>query len=170
METKKRRFTYAEITKITNDFETILGEGSFGKVYHGYLDDNTEVAVKMLSPSSRQGYEQFEAEVILNLTQAKNWSPNLYPTKKILILQVILLRTVHHKNLTTLYGYCNEGNQIGLIYEYMANGSLEEYLSGLILLFFFWLFKCLNKKVYQLTQCKNVLTFSMWMQIAMRTC
>ncbi|KAK9231892.1 hypothetical protein WN943_022133 [Citrus x changshan-huyou] len=104
LETKKRRFTYAEITKITNDFETILGEGSFGKVYHGYLDDNTEVAVKMLSPSSRQGYEQFEAEVIL-------------------------LRTVHHKNLTTLYGYCNEGNQIGLIYEYMANGSLEEYLS-----------------------------------------
>lgn len=85
METKKRRFTYAEITKITNDLETILGEGSFGKVYHGYLDDNTEVAVKMLSPSSRQGYEQFEAEVILNLTQAKNWSPNLYPTKKILI-------------------------------------------------------------------------------------
>ncbi|KAJ1420261.1 Serine-threonine/tyrosine-protein kinase, catalytic domain [Sesbania bispinosa] len=44
--------------------------------------------------------------------------------------QVKLLMRVHHKNLTSLIGYCNEDNNIGLIYEYMANGNLDEHLSG----------------------------------------
>ncbi|KAK0595490.1 hypothetical protein LWI29_007183 [Acer saccharum] len=66
-------------------------------------DDDTEVAVKMLSESSQQGYDQFEAEVKL-------------------------LLTVHHRNLTELYGYCDEGNHVGLIYECMANGNLKEHL------------------------------------------
>lgn len=38
---------------------------------------------------------------------------------------------VHHRNLTTLVGYCNEENNIGLIYEYMTNGNLNEILSGI---------------------------------------
>ena len=37
---------------------------------------------------------------------------------------------IHHKNLTSLVGYCNEGTNMGIIYEYMANQSLDEYLSG----------------------------------------
>ncbi|XP_050379786.1 probable LRR receptor-like serine/threonine-protein kinase At1g51880 [Argentina anserina] len=51
LESSKRNFTYSEIIKITRNFERILGKGGFGTVYHGHLD-NTEVAVKMLSPSS----------------------------------------------------------------------------------------------------------------------
>lgn len=47
---------------MTNNFERILGKGGFGTVYHGYSDD-CQVAVKMLSPSSAQGYKQFQAEV-----------------------------------------------------------------------------------------------------------
>jgi serine/threonine protein kinase len=47
-------------------------------------------------------------------------------------LQVKLLMRVHHKNPTSLIGYCNEGNNIGLIYEYMANGNLDELLSGTV--------------------------------------
>ena len=120
---KNPRFTYTEIVKMTNNFEMLLGEGSFGKVFHGYLDDDTEVAVKMLSESSRQGYDQFEAEVKL-------------------------LLTVHHRNLTALYGYCDEGNHVGLIYECMANGNLKEHLrAGLIetCLFFFQLFESSNR-------------------------
>ncbi|XP_057984361.1 LRR receptor-like serine/threonine-protein kinase IOS1 [Hevea brasiliensis] len=100
----KRQFAYFEVLEITNNFGSVLGRGGFGTVYHGYLDD-IEVAVKTLSPSSVQGYKEFQAEVKL------------------------LLR-VHHKNLTSLVGYCEEANNMVLIYEYMANGNLKHHLSG----------------------------------------
>ncbi|KAF4362108.1 hypothetical protein F8388_023960 [Cannabis sativa] len=101
---KMERYTYSEIGKVTNNFQKVIGEGGFGKVYHGYLN-GVEVAVKMLSSSSLQGHRQFHAELKL------------------------LLR-VHHKNLTTLVGYCNDGSNVGLIYEYMAMGNLRSHLSG----------------------------------------
>ncbi|PRQ49565.1 putative transferase, protein kinase RLK-Pelle-LRR-I-1 family [Rosa chinensis] len=87
-ESKKRQFTYSEVLTITNNFQTILGKGGFGLVYHGYVDD-TQVAVK-----------------------------------------VKLLMRVHHRNLTGLVGYCNEGTNMALLYEYMANGNLESHLLG----------------------------------------
>ncbi|XP_062155806.1 LRR receptor-like serine/threonine-protein kinase IOS1 isoform X2 [Alnus glutinosa] len=104
LESIQRQFTYSELLKITNNFEMILGKGGFGTVYRGRIDD-TQVAVKMLSPSSVQGFQQFQSEVKL-------------------------LMRVHHRNLTTLVGYCYEGTNMGLIYEYMANGDLEAHLSG----------------------------------------
>ena len=60
--TTKRSYSYEDILRITNNFERTLGVGGFGKVYYGKIDA-TEVAVKMLSPQSVQGYDQFEAEV-----------------------------------------------------------------------------------------------------------
>ena len=54
--------TYADIQMITNNFNTLLGEGGFGKVYHGHVDGNS-VAVKMISQSAVQGYQQFQSEV-----------------------------------------------------------------------------------------------------------
>ncbi|XP_050231698.1 LRR receptor-like serine/threonine-protein kinase IOS1 [Mercurialis annua] len=102
LELKKRRFTVSEVQQMTNDFRRIIGRGGFGTVYHGYLDD-LEVAVKVLSLSSIQGYREFQAEVKL------------------------LLR-VHHKNLTSLVGYCYEQSYMVLIYEYMANGNLRDRL------------------------------------------
>ncbi|KAL2332315.1 hypothetical protein Fmac_019896 [Flemingia macrophylla] len=101
---KKQIYSYSDVLKITNNFNKIIGKGGFGSVYLGYIDD-APVAVKMLSPSSVRGYQQFQAEVKL-------------------------LMRVHHKNLTSLVGYCNEGTDKGLIYEYMANGNLQEHLSG----------------------------------------
>ncbi|KAK0597961.1 hypothetical protein LWI29_030248 [Acer saccharum] len=102
LQLKNRRFLYSEVVRITDNFERIIGRGGFGTVYHGNLDD-IQVAVKMLSPSSVQGYKQFQAEVEL-------------------------LMRVHHKNLTTLVGYCDDGTHMGLIYEFMANGNLESHL------------------------------------------
>lgn len=58
----KRSYSYADILRITNNFERQLGVGGFGKVYYGEID-GTEVAVKMLSPQAALGYDQFEAEV-----------------------------------------------------------------------------------------------------------
>ncbi|KAJ0006693.1 hypothetical protein Pint_28794 [Pistacia integerrima] len=62
LEFKDRRFSFLDVVKITNNFESVLGNGGFGTVYHGYLDE-TQVAVKMLSPSSAQGYKEFQAEI-----------------------------------------------------------------------------------------------------------
>ncbi|KAF3962117.1 hypothetical protein CMV_013332 [Castanea mollissima] len=94
IDSMQRQFTYADLVRITNNFETVLGKGGSGQVYLGCIDD-TQVAVKVLSLSS-----------------------------------VKLLMRVHHRNLTTLVGYCYEGTSMGLVYEYMANGDLEAHLSG----------------------------------------
>ncbi|VVB00534.1 unnamed protein product [Arabis nemorensis] len=101
---KNRKLTYIDVVKMTNNFERVLGRGGFGVVYYGVLD-NEPVAVKMLTESTALGYKQFKAEVEL------------------------LLR-VHHKDLTCLVGYCEEGEKMSLIYEFMANGDLKEHLSG----------------------------------------
>ncbi|EOY26092.1 Leucine-rich repeat transmembrane protein kinase protein, putative [Theobroma cacao] len=102
--TKNRPFTYSEIASITANFNTVIGQGGFGKVYSGTLNDKTKVAVKLLSESSKQGFKQFQAEAQL-------------------------LMIVHHKNLVSLVGYCDEGDNLALIYEYMANGDLRKKLS-----------------------------------------
>ncbi|PNX79183.1 receptor-like protein kinase, partial [Trifolium pratense] len=100
---KHLAFSYSEILNITDNFKTIIGEGGFGKVYLGVLQNHTQVAVKMLSLSSMQGYKEFKTEVQL-------------------------LSVVHHRNLVSLIGYCNEGEIKALIYEYMANGNLHQHL------------------------------------------
>ncbi|XVE88782.1 hypothetical protein DITRI_Ditri19aG0096500 [Diplodiscus trichospermus] len=100
---KNRPFTYSQMVRITNKFTTVLGEGGFGKVYLGTLDDNTPVAVKLLSPSSNQGYKEFRAEAQL-------------------------LMIVHHRNLVSIVGYCDQSGNMALIYEYMANGDLRQHL------------------------------------------
>ena len=61
LESKNRQFTYSDIQMITNNFEKLLGEGEFGKVYLGYVDGNP-VAVKMISQSAVEGYQQFHSE------------------------------------------------------------------------------------------------------------
>ncbi|KAL6335728.1 hypothetical protein AAG906_039491 [Vitis piasezkii] len=78
-------------------FQKLLDQGASAKVYLGHLSDGTEVAVKMLTPSS--------------------------------VLAQRLTR-VHHKNLVSLIGYCDEGSRMVLVYEHMAKGNLKEYLSG----------------------------------------
>ena len=61
LESKTRQFTYTDIQMITNNFETLLGQGGFGKVYLGNVDGNP-VAVKIISQSAVQGYRQFQSE------------------------------------------------------------------------------------------------------------
>ncbi|KAI5555565.1 hypothetical protein BDE02_19G090700 [Populus trichocarpa] len=103
LKSKNQPFTYTEIVSITNNFQTIIGEGGFGKVYLGNLKDGRQVAVKLFSQSSRQGYKEFLSEVQL-------------------------LMIVHHRNLVSLVGYCNEHENMAVVYEYMANGNLKEQL------------------------------------------
>ncbi|KAF3783592.1 putative LRR receptor-like serine/threonine-protein kinase [Nymphaea thermarum] len=99
-------FTYEEILKITHNFETHIGEGGSGSVYYGLLNNGNEVAVKVLKDWRQRGSKEFIAEVKL-------------------------LVTVHHKNLVSFVGYCDEGMNMIVLYEYMHNGSLRDLLSGI---------------------------------------
>ncbi|KAG6526596.1 hypothetical protein ZIOFF_016588 [Zingiber officinale] len=102
---ENRQFTYMELHNITNNFQKILGKGGFGSVFHGHLEDGLQIAVKMLSQSSSQGTKEFLAEV-QHLTR------------------------VHHRNLVSLVGYCNEVNHLALVYEFMSQGTLQDHLRG----------------------------------------
>ncbi|XP_062198812.1 probable LRR receptor-like serine/threonine-protein kinase At1g51810 [Phragmites australis] len=103
--TYNRWFTYKELQKFTNNFKQFIGQGGFGPVYYGCLEDDTEVAVKMCSESSSHGLDEFLAEV-QSLTK------------------------VHHRNLVSLIGYCWEKDHLALVYEYMSQGSLFDHLRG----------------------------------------
>ncbi|KAK2991018.1 hypothetical protein RJ640_005500 [Escallonia rubra] len=101
-------FMLTTIQAATNGFSTEnkLGEGGFGPVYRGKLDDGKEIAVKRLSKNSGQGLDEFKTEVRL-------------------------IVKLQHKNLVRLLGCCVEGDEKLLVYEYMANTSLDAFLFGL---------------------------------------
>ncbi|XP_048423185.1 probable LRR receptor-like serine/threonine-protein kinase At4g29180 isoform X3 [Pyrus x bretschneideri] len=101
---KKCQFTHEEVLDITKNLKTSIGKGGFGTVYHGCMKDGTQVAVKMLSASSTQGPREFQTEAEL-------------------------LMRIHHRNLASFIGYCDDANNLALIYEYMANGNLKNSLS-----------------------------------------
>ncbi|CAH8306196.1 unnamed protein product [Eruca vesicaria subsp. sativa] len=98
-------FSYSELRAATQDFNRSnkLGEGGFGPVFKGKLNDGREIAVKQLSVASRQGKGQFVAEIAT-------------------------ISAVQHRNLVKLYGCCIEGNQRMLVYEYLSNNSLDQAL------------------------------------------
>jgi len=63
---ENRRFTYEDLEMITNNFQRVIGRGGFGYVYEGFLEDGTQVAVKMRSQSSNQGAKEFLTEVTIS--------------------------------------------------------------------------------------------------------
>ncbi|XP_014494245.1 probable LRR receptor-like serine/threonine-protein kinase At1g56130 [Vigna radiata var. radiata] len=107
IDTKPYTFSYSELKNATNDFnvENKLGEGGFGPVYKGTLNDGRVIAVKQLSVASHQGKSQFIAEIAT-------------------------ISAVQHRNLVKLYGCCIEGNKKLLVYEYLENKSLDQGLFG----------------------------------------
>ncbi|GLT66187.1 hypothetical protein SLA2020_385690 [Shorea laevis] len=98
-------FDFDSMVVATNNFNMAnkLGQGGYGPVYKGKLYDGTDVAVKRLSSSSGQGIEEFKNEVGL-------------------------ISKLQHRNLVRLVGCCVEGEERILIYEFLANKSLDNYL------------------------------------------
>ncbi|KAI9110448.1 hypothetical protein K1719_018608 [Acacia pycnantha] len=105
-ETGPKNFSYDELARATNDFEEEqkLGEGGFGCVYKGcFRDSNSYVAIKKISKDSKQGEEQFSAEVKI-------------------------MSKLSHRNLVPLIGWCHRREELLLVYEYMPQGSLDYHL------------------------------------------
>ncbi|MCL7038763.1 hypothetical protein MKW94_013539, partial [Papaver nudicaule] len=98
-------YTFRELATATRNFKEInlIGEGGFGRVYKGRLETGQIVAVKQLDQNGVQGNQEF-------------------------IVEVLMLSLLHHFNLVTLFGYCTDGDQRLLVYEYMPMGSLEDHL------------------------------------------
>uniref|UniRef100_A0A2N9G9F2 Receptor-like serine/threonine-protein kinase n=1 Tax=Fagus sylvatica TaxID=28930 RepID=A0A2N9G9F2_FAGSY len=99
-----RSFTYAELERVTDNFKEELGRGAFGIVYKGAIGNGKKfVAVKKLEKFLVDREREFQAEM------------------------KVIGRT-HHKNLICLLGYCHDGSNRLLVYEYMSNGSLADIL------------------------------------------
>ncbi|KAL9342785.1 hypothetical protein Peur_066110 [Populus x canadensis] len=100
-------FSYAEMALATNNFNrsSQVGQGGYGKVYKGFLADGRTVAIKRAEEASFQGEREFFTEIEL-------------------------LSRVHHRNLVSLIGFCDEGGEQMLVYEFMSNGTLRDHLSA----------------------------------------
>ncbi|KAK1421974.1 hypothetical protein QVD17_24781 [Tagetes erecta] len=100
-------FTLHELKTATNEFNEncCIGSGGFGKVYKGYLDNATNiiVAIKRLNPSSSQGFQEF-------------------------LTEIAFLSKLRHVHLVSMIGYYKDNEEMMLVYEYMAHGTLREHL------------------------------------------
>ncbi|XP_062117478.1 rust resistance kinase Lr10-like [Humulus lupulus] len=100
---KPSRYTYSDIKRITNHLKDKLGEGAYGTVFKGKLSSEIMVAVKILNNSKGNGEE------FLN--------------------EVATIGQIHHVNVVRLVGYCAEGFKRALVYEFLPNGSLNNYIT-----------------------------------------
>nr|POE98666.1 l-type lectin-domain containing receptor kinase ix.1 [Quercus suber] len=99
-------FTYKQLSKATCNFseENLLGKGGFGCVYRGIISVPPKViAVKKISATSKQGEREYMAEICT-------------------------IGSMRHKNIVQLQGWCHEGENLLLVYEFMSNGSLDRFI------------------------------------------
>ncbi|KAF8397090.1 hypothetical protein HHK36_015997 [Tetracentron sinense] len=102
-----KSFTFKEMALATDNFNssTQIGRGGYGNVYKGILTDSTIVAIKRAQEGSLQGQKEF-------------------------LTEIEFLSRLHHRNLVSLVGYCDEEGEQMLIYEFMPNGTLWDWLSA----------------------------------------
>ncbi|XP_074346611.1 G-type lectin S-receptor-like serine/threonine-protein kinase At4g27290 [Apium graveolens] len=114
-------FDFRKIANATTNFSqnNKIGEGGFGPVYKGMLEDGQLVAVKRLSDSSSQGIDEFKNEVSL-------------------------IAKLQHRNLVSLLGYCIEEQERILIYEYLPNKSLDSFIFAISLFYMIFFFSTSN--------------------------
>lgn len=106
---RARVFSYGDLERATGGFseESQVGKGSFSCVFRGVLKDGTVVAVKraIVAPDLKKNSKEFRTELDL-------------------------LSRLNHAHLLNLLGFCEEGGERLLVYEFMAHGSLHQHLHG----------------------------------------
>ncbi|XP_008232189.2 PREDICTED: rust resistance kinase Lr10-like, partial [Prunus mume] len=102
---KPSRYSYADIKRITNQFKDKLGQGAYGTVFKGMLSSELLVAVKILNNSNENNGDHFTNEMGT-------------------------MGRVHHVNVVRLVGFCADGFIRALVYEFLPNGSLQNFLSS----------------------------------------
>ncbi|WZZ69235.1 hypothetical protein YC2023_080605 [Brassica napus] len=146
-----KMFTLTDLMTATKNFrpESMIGEGGFGQVFKGWVDEKTlspsragvgiPIAVKKSNPDSAQGLHEWQA-IILTWFSTRNTNFNFKKLKNICnhlkkvtyifntLCEVRFLGKFHHPNLVKLLGYCWEENQFLLVYEFLPKGSLENHL------------------------------------------
>ncbi|KAK7258687.1 hypothetical protein RIF29_24269 [Crotalaria pallida] len=100
-----RYFSLQEIKQATKNFDesNVIGVGGFGKVYKGVVDNGVKVAIKRSNPQSEQGVNEFQTEIEM-------------------------LSKLRHKHLVSLIGFCEEDDEMCLVYDYMERGTFREHL------------------------------------------
>ncbi|KAK3420206.1 hypothetical protein EUGRSUZ_G01017 [Eucalyptus grandis] len=101
-----KKYSYKVLAIATDNFANtrLLGKGGFGGVYEGHLVDvDSHVAIKKITPNSKQGVKEY-------------------------VTEVKTIRHLTHKSLVELVGWCHERNNFLLVYEFMSNGSLDSHL------------------------------------------
>jgi serine/threonine protein kinase len=104
-QTEAQVFTFKQLQAATSNFSSnnVIGNGGFGSVYKGVMQDGSKVAIKQLDQASKQGEQEFRVEVDV-------------------------LSCLHSPYLLALIGYCADHDHRLLVYEFMPNGSLQEHL------------------------------------------
>ena len=98
------KYSYHDLKKMSSGFKDKLGEGGSGNVYKGKMPDGRLIAIKILERSNHDMNQNF-------------------------VNEVVTIGRIHHLNVIRLLGFCWDGGKQALVYEYMPNGSLGDFLS-----------------------------------------
>lgn len=97
------KFLYKELEEVTDNWKSLIGKGASACVFKGIMKDGTDIAVKRIQHEEGRGEKEFRSEIAA-------------------------IASVQHVNLVRLFGYCIHNSSRFLVYEFIPNGSLANWI------------------------------------------